>query len=111
MDWVGLVSWVPSVLGDEGQDRWGWVGPGQVGWVRTGGAGVGRVGWVLTVLGDEGQAAVHDDGDVAPAQLLLPQGVSSTARRLLDVPIPQVEVGPGQALQVERSERGDRGAA
>lgn len=72
---------------------------------------VGLVGPVLTILGDEGQAAVHDDGDVVPAQLLLPQGVSSAARRPLDVPVPQVKVGPGQALQVERSERGDGGAA
>lgn len=30
----------------------------------------------LTVLGDEGNAGVHDDGDVPPAQLLVPQGIA-----------------------------------
>lgn len=49
---------------------------------------------VLTVLGDEGQAAVYDNRNVIPTQLLLPQGVSSAASRPLDVPVPQDKVGP-----------------
>lgn len=31
---------------------------------------------VLTILRDEGNAAVHDDGDVAPAELLVSQGIT-----------------------------------
>jgi len=55
----------------------------------------------LTVLGDEGEAAVHDDGDVVPAQLLLPQGVPLAAGRPLDVRVPQREVGAAEAPQVQ----------
>lgn len=57
----------------------------------------------LTVLRDEGDAAVHDDGDVAPAQLLLPQRVPFPSRGPLDVRVPQGEVGPAHALQVQSS--------
>lgn len=87
-----------------GKDRW--VG---FGWDRLGRFLSDPV--VLTVLGDEGQAAVHDDRNVIPTQLLLPQGVSAAASRPLDVPVPQVKVRPGRALQVERSEEGDRPAS
>lgn len=53
---------------------------------------------VLTVLGYEGQAAVHDNRNVIPTQLLFPQGVSAATSRPLDVPVPQDKVGPGRAL-------------
>lgn len=56
---------------------------------------------LLTVLRDEGDAAVHDDGDVVPAQLLFSQSVSFTAGRSLDVRVPQREICPTDPLQVE----------
>lgn len=62
----------------------------------------GRAG--LTVLGDEGDAGVHDDGDVPPAQLLVPQSVAPAPRRSLDVTVPRCRVCPRQALQVKRPE-------
>jgi len=67
---------------------------------------VGRWAGPPTVLGDEGDAAVHDDGDVVAAQLLFPQAVPLPARRPLDVGVPQSEVGPAHALQVEGPDRG-----
>lgn len=57
--------------------------------------------WFLTVLCDEGQAAVHDNGDVVPAQLLLPQSVPFASGRPLDVRVPQREVHAAHALQVQ----------
>jgi len=59
---------------------------------------------LLTVLRDEGDAAVHDDGDIVSAHLLLPQSVSFPAGRPLDVRVPQREIGPPNTLQVESSD-------
>lgn len=56
---------------------------------------------LLTVLSDEGDAAVHNDGDVISAQLLFSQSVSFTAGCSLDVRIPQRKVSATDALQVE----------
>lgn len=55
----------------------------------------------LTVLSDEGDAAVHDDGDVVPAQLLFSQRVSFPTGRSLDVRVPQREIRPADPLKVE----------
>lgn len=55
----------------------------------------------LTVLCDEGDAAVHDDGDVPPAQLLVPQRITPAPRRCLDVSVPCRRVCSRQALQVK----------
>lgn len=62
----------------------------------------------LTVLSDEGDTAVHDDGDVVSAQLLLSQSVSFTAGRSLDVRVPQREIGPADPLQVESPDGGKK---
>ena len=62
----------------------------------------------LTVLCDEGDAAVHDDGDVVPAQLLFPQSVSFPAGRSLNVRVPKREVCPTDALQVQSPEETTR---
>ncbi len=56
---------------------------------------------LLTVLSDEGDAAIHDDGDVVSAQLLFSQSVSFTAGCSLDVRVPQREIGAPDPLQVE----------
>lgn len=60
----------------------------------------------LTILSDEGDAAVHDDGDVVSAKLLFPQSVSFTAGRSLDVRVPQREICAADTLQVESPDGG-----
>lgn len=57
----------------------------------------------LTILRDEGDAAVYDDGDVIPAELLVPQRVALTTGCLLDVGDPQGEVCAAHAMQMKRS--------
>lgn len=64
--------------------------------------------FLLTVLSDEGDAAVHDDGDVVSAQLLFPQSVSFAAGRSLDVRVPQREVCASDALQVDSPDGEER---
>lgn len=56
---------------------------------------------ILTVLSDEGDAAVHNDGDVVSTQLLLSQSVSFPACCSLDVRVPQREICASDALQVD----------
>lgn len=62
----------------------------------------------LTVLSDEGNAAVHDDGDVVSAQLLFPQSVSFPASCSLDVRVPQREICAADALKVESPDGEER---
>lgn len=64
-----------------------------------------RGGVLLTVLRDEGDAAVHDDGDVVSAHLLVSQRVPFTAGRSLDIQVPQREICSTDALQVQSPAR------
>lgn len=70
----------------------------------SGPGGESRLLFCLTVLGDEGDAAVHDDGDVVAAQLLVPQGVALPSGCPLDVRGPQREVCPAHTLQMKSPE-------
>lgn len=56
---------------------------------------------LLTILGYERNATVYDDGDVVSAELLVFKVVPFPSRSLLDVCIPQGEIGPAHALEME----------
>lgn len=58
---------------------------------------------LLTVLGDKGNAAVHNDGDTVFGQLLVAEGLAVRAGSQLDGRVPQREVRLVEAVDVNRS--------
>lgn len=58
---------------------------------------------LLTVLGDKGNAAVHNDGDGVFGQLLVAEGLAIRAGSQLDARVPQRKVRLVEAMDVNRS--------
>lgn len=58
---------------------------------------------LLTVLGDKGNAAVHNDGDAVFGQLLVAEGLAVRAGSQLDGRLPQRKVRLVEAVDVNRS--------
>lgn len=59
---------------------------------------------MLTVLSDKGDAAVHDNRDAVFGQLLVAEGLAVRAGGRHDGGVPQGEVRPIEAVDIERSE-------
>lgn len=58
---------------------------------------------LLTVLGDKGNAAVHNDGDAVFGQLLVAEGLAVRAGSQLDGRVPQRKVRLVEAVDVNCS--------